>query len=59
VGLRHPHFAHILEHGAGVGWFEIISENYIDNYGHSRYVLDQIREQCDCDAWRIDVDRQL
>ncbi len=46
VGLRHPHFAHILEHGAGVGWFEIIYENYIDNYGHSRYVLDQIREQC-------------
>jgi len=45
VGLRNQHFQHILEHGANVDWFEIISENFIDNHGYARYVLDRIR--CD------------
>ncbi len=44
VGLRSKHLNHILEHGPGVDWFEIISENFIGNYGYPRYALDKIRE---------------
>lgn len=45
VGLRHPHFQHILEHGPQVDWFEIISENFIDNYGYARHVLERVAAQ--------------
>lgn len=45
VGLRHPHFQHILEHGPQVDWFEIISENFIDNHGYARHVLEQVAAQ--------------
>jgi len=45
VGLRHQHFQHIVEQGLGVDWFEIISENFINNYGYSRYLLEQIASQ--------------
>lgn len=40
VGLRNAHFADILAHGPQVDWFEIISENFIDNHGHARAVLE-------------------
>src|SRR4051794_12682452 len=29
VGLRLPHYQHILEHRPAVDWFEIISENFM------------------------------
>jgi len=50
VGLRSQHYPYIMSHldqGAslGVDWFEIISENYIDNHGYGRYVLDKLKEQ--------------
>lgn len=45
VGLRPPHYAHILEHGPQVDWFEIISENFIDNHGYARHVLEQVAAQ--------------
>ncbi|WP_437624177.1 MNIO family bufferin maturase [Sorangium sp. So ce1151] len=45
VGLRSQHFQDILARGAQVDWFEIISENFLDNHGYSRHVLDRIAEQ--------------
>ncbi|MGX9782535.1 MNIO family bufferin maturase [Janthinobacterium lividum] len=45
VGLRPPHYAHILRHGPQVDWFEIISENFIDNHGYARHVLEQVAAQ--------------
>lgn len=45
VGLRNPHFPHIMAHGPGVEWFEIISENFIDNHGYSRHVLEHVAAQ--------------
>jgi uncharacterized protein (UPF0276 family) len=46
VGLRHPHFPYLMENADwGIDWFEIISENYMDNYGYARMVLDKIREK--------------
>ena len=45
VGLRAPHFAHILEQRPNVDWFEVISENYIDSAGRPRAVLRQIAER--------------
>jgi uncharacterized protein len=45
VGLRNQHMQHILAHGPGVDWFEIISENFIDNHGYARHVLEQIAAQ--------------
>jgi uncharacterized protein len=45
VGLRTPHFQHILAHGPGVDWFEIISENFIGHHGHARHVLETVARQ--------------
>lgn len=45
VGLRTQHYDYLLKHKAEVDWFEIISENYIDNFGFSRYVLEHICKQ--------------
>lgn len=45
VGLRTPHYAHILKHEPDVDWFEVISENYMDSQGRPRHVLEQIAER--------------
>ena len=45
VGLRLPHISHILERKPVVGWFEIISENYMVDGGRPLHVLDRILEQ--------------
>jgi uncharacterized protein (UPF0276 family) len=45
VGLRTVHYAHLLEHWPAVGWFEIISENYMQTAGRPLYFLDQIAEK--------------
>lgn len=42
VGLRSKHYQHLLQHDPMVDWFEIISENYMNNFGYSRHVLEQI-----------------
>jgi uncharacterized protein (UPF0276 family) len=44
IGLRIPHYQHILERKPGVDWFEIISENYMVDGGRPLEVLDQILE---------------
>src|SRR5436189_2857321 len=45
IGLRVPHYAHILEKKPVVDWFEIISENFMIDAGRPLHVLDQILEQ--------------
>jgi uncharacterized protein (UPF0276 family) len=45
IGLRVPHYQHILEKKPVVDWFEIISENYMVDAGRPLHVLDQILEQ--------------
>lgn len=45
AGLRTQHFGHLLEQTPPVGFFEIISENFIDSGGRPRYVLDRIAER--------------
>jgi uncharacterized protein len=45
VGLRVPHLSHILERKPVVGWFEIISENYMVDGGRPLETLDRILEQ--------------
>src|SRR5690349_381302 len=42
VGLRNQHFSYLMTHDPEVDWFEIISENFIDNYGYARSVLKHI-----------------
>lgn len=43
VGLRNQHFNHLMRHEPAVEWFEIISENFIDNHGYARRVLERVR----------------
>ncbi|WP_344795842.1 DUF692 domain-containing protein [Litoribacillus peritrichatus] len=44
VGLRSQHFPYLMNNDDPmVDWFEIISENFIDNYGYGRHVLAQLR----------------
>lgn len=44
VGLRTQHFPYLMQQDDwSVDWFEIISENFIDNYGYARHVLEQVR----------------
>jgi uncharacterized protein len=45
IGLRIPHYRHILENKPVVDWFEIISENYMVDGGRPLAVLDSILEQ--------------
>jgi uncharacterized protein len=45
IGLRIPHYNHILENRPVVDWFEIISENFMVDGGRPLYVLDRILEQ--------------
>ncbi|MCA1614813.1 MAG: DUF692 domain-containing protein [Acidobacteria bacterium] len=42
VGLRNQHFPHLMRHDPEVDWFEIISENFIDNFGYARRVLERV-----------------
>jgi uncharacterized protein (UPF0276 family) len=45
IGLRSPHYRHILDEKPTVGWFEIISENFMVEGGRPLEVLDMILEQ--------------
>lgn len=45
LGLRVPHYRHILSRKPTCGWFEIISENYLGDGGRPARVLDEILEQ--------------
>jgi uncharacterized protein (UPF0276 family) len=45
IGLRVPHYRHILEKKPVVDWFEIISENYMIDGGRPLSILDSILEQ--------------
>jgi uncharacterized protein (UPF0276 family) len=45
IGLRIPHYDHILAHKPVVDWFEIISENFMIGGGRPLKLLDQILEQ--------------
>jgi uncharacterized protein (UPF0276 family) len=45
IGLRIPHYQHILEKKPVVDWFEVISENYMIDSGRPLHMLDQILEQ--------------
>ena len=45
IGLRVPHYSHILSEKPTVDWFEIISENFMVDGGRPLKVLDQILEQ--------------
>ena len=45
LGLRVPHYQHILEKKPTCAWFEIISENFLVDGGRPLHVLDQILEQ--------------
>lgn len=44
VGLRTPHLAYIREHRPPVGFFEVISENYLYTGGSRRSALDEIAD---------------
>src|SRR5476651_1434343 len=45
IGLRVPHYAHILSKKPVVDWFEIISENFMVEGGRPLELLDTILEQ--------------
>jgi len=45
IGLRAPHYNHILTRKPVCDWFEIISENFMIDGGRPLRILDQILEQ--------------
>src|SRR5260221_10739498 len=45
IGLRVPHYRHILANKPAVDWFEIISENFMVDGGRPLELLDRILEQ--------------
>ncbi|MBY0500926.1 MAG: DUF692 domain-containing protein [Alphaproteobacteria bacterium] len=42
VGLRHPHYAYVLENKPSIEWFEVHSENFFAKGGPARYLLEKI-----------------
>jgi len=45
LGLRNPHFEHILSEWPVVDWFEAISENFMDSGGRPRHVIRRVAER--------------
>ena len=45
IGLRVPHYNHILSQKPVVGWFEIISENFLVDGGRPLRILDELLGQ--------------
>ncbi len=45
VGLRSTHYSHILGQQPEVGFFEVLTENYLDTGGRPIFILDQIAER--------------
>jgi hypothetical protein len=45
LGLRTVHFPHVLERWPDVGWFEVLSENFMNTGGRPLQVLDRIAER--------------
>jgi hypothetical protein len=45
IGLRAPHYEHILSRKPVVDWFEIISENFMIHGGRPLHILDQILDE--------------
>jgi uncharacterized protein len=43
VGLRPPHYGHVLESRPAVDWFEVISENFLVDGGRPLDVLTRVR----------------
>ena len=43
VGLRRPHYAHVIEERPPIGWFEVIAENFMVDGGRPLEVLEQVR----------------
>jgi len=44
IGLRTTHFAHILGQRPKLGFFEILTENFLDTGGRPLHILDQVAE---------------
>jgi uncharacterized protein (UPF0276 family) len=44
IGLRTTHFAHILGERPEIGFFEALTENFLDTGGRPRFILDQVAE---------------
>ena len=44
VGLRTSHFAHILSQRPQIGFFEVLTENFLDTGGRPLHIVDQIAE---------------
>lgn len=43
LGLRTAHYAHLFEHWPAVGYFEIISENFLSGFGPAQEKLEKVR----------------
>ncbi len=44
LGLRRPHYQHVLEQRPDVDWFEVITENFLAPGGRPRTILRRVRE---------------
>ena len=45
VGLRRPHYSHVIETRPAVDWFEVVSENFMVDGGRPLQVLEAVRER--------------
>jgi uncharacterized protein (UPF0276 family) len=44
VGLRRPHYTHVLSEHPGVDWFEVVTENFMVQGGRPLQVLEKVRQ---------------
>ncbi|MBX3657169.1 MAG: DUF692 domain-containing protein [Ramlibacter sp.] len=44
LGLRSQHVNQVLRERPAIDWFEVITENYLDNHGWQRHALRQVAE---------------
>jgi uncharacterized protein (UPF0276 family) len=43
VGLRRPHYTHVVAERPAIGWFEVIAENFMVEGGRPLHILEQVR----------------
>jgi len=45
VGLRRPHYSHVIGENPAVDWFEVVTENFMVQGGRPLQVLEKVRER--------------
>jgi len=59
LGLRSPHYQHILTQKPAIPWFEVLSDNYLGAGGLPLHHLEQVRQDYPITLHALENSREL